>query len=458
MTRSAREQRSAADPRERAAPASGAPETKAPAPPATPRPAPETKSGSAGEGHADTRRELDDMRATFAAYREVNEERLGELETRGNADPLVSEKLARIDAALDRQQARLDQMALKAARPAREPAASGRHGTGAADPAVLEHREAFSGYMRKGHEEGLRTIEQKALSVGSDPDGGYLVPEQTESEILTRMASVSPIRAIAGSRQVTASVFKKPFSVTGPQSGWVAETSARPQTGAPTLAELAFPTMELYAMPAATPSLLEDAAVDVEAWIAGEVEMAFAEQEGAAFVNGDGTNRPRGFLDYPRVAEASWSWGSLGKLASGVDGAFPASAPADVLIDLVHALKAGYRQNARFVMNRRTQAVVRKMKDTDGNYLWQPPASVGAPATLMSFPLTEAEDMPDIGIEAAAIAFGDFRRGYLVVDRAGVRILRDPYSAKPYVLFYTTKRVGGGVQDFDAIKLLSFEA
>ena len=458
MTRSASEQRAAADPSERGAPAPGAPETKAPVPVATPRPAPETKSGAPGEGHGDTRRELDDMRATFAAYREVNEERLGELETRGHADPLVSEKLARIDAALDRQQARLDQMALKAARPAREAPVSVRHGTAATDPAVLEHREAFSGYMRKGHDEGLRTIEQKALSVGSDPDGGYLVPEQTESEILTRMASVSPIRAIAGSRQVSASVFKKPFSVAGPQSGWVAETAARPQTGAPTLAELSFPTMELYAMPAATPSLLEDAAVDVEAWIAGEVEMAFAEQEGAAFVNGDGTNRPRGFLDYPRVAEASWSWGSLGTLASGADGAFPATAPSDVLIDLVYALKAGYRQNARFVMNRRTQAVVRKMKDADGNYLWQPPVSLGASATLMSFPLTEAEDMPDIATGAAAIAFGDFRRGYLVVDRAGVRILRDPYSAKPYVLFYTTKRVGGGVQDFDAIKLLSFEA
>jgi HK97 family phage major capsid protein len=449
-------------PRERATPATGAPEikapeTKAPAPAAPPVAAPETKSGGPGEGHAETRRALDDMRATFAAYREVNEERLVELETRGNADPLVSEKLRRIDDALDRQQARLDQMALKAARPARDVPASARHAMKDADPAVLEHREAFSGYMRKGHEEGLRTIEQKALSVGSDPDGGYLVPEQTESEILARMSAVSPIRAIAGSRQVSASVFKKPFSVTGPQAGWVAETAARPQTGTPTLAELAFPTMELYAMPAATPSLLEDAAVDVEAWIAGEVEMAFAEQEGSAFVSGDGTNRPRGFLDYPRVDEASWSWGSLGKVATGVDGAFPASTPSDVLIDLVYALKAGYRQNARFVMNRRTQAVVRKMKDADGNYLWQPPASVGAPATLMSFPLTEAEDMPDIASATAPIAFGDFRRGYLVVDRTGVRILRDPYSAKPYVLFYTTKRVGGGVQDFDAIKLLSFE-
>ncbi|WP_029059826.1 phage major capsid protein [Stappia stellulata] len=415
--------------------------------------APETKAvthAAAAGGH---RAELDDIRATFDAYRETNEERLAEIETRGAPDPLTQDKITRIDAQLDRQQRRLDAMALKSARPPRETAQNEP-----TDGLAMEHKGAFVSYIRKGREDGLRALEQKALSVGSDPDGGYLVPDETETAILRGMTSVSPIRAIAGARQVSSSVFKKPFSISGPQSGWVAETAARPQTGAPTLSELAFPTMELYAMPAATPSLLEDAAVDVDAWIAEEVELAFAEQEGTAFVTGDGVNKPRGFLDYTRVAETSWSWGNLGQLTTGVAGAFPASDPGDTLIDLVYALKSGYRQNAGFVMNRRTQAVVRKMKDADGNYLWQPPATVGAPATLMTFPLTEAEDMPDIATDAPAIAFGDFRRGYLVVDRTGVRILRDPYSAKPYVLFYTTKRVGGGVQDFDAIKLLTFSA
>ncbi|SDT98953.1 phage major capsid protein [Stappia sp. ES.058] len=414
---------------------------------------PETKAVTHPVVTGGHRSDLDDMRATFDAFRETNEERLAEIETRGAVDPLTQDKLAHIDAQLDRQQRRLDAMALKSSRP---PRGAGPDEPG--DTTALQHKGAFVSYMRKGQEDGLRALEQKALSVGSDPDGGYLVPDETETAILRGMTSVSPIRAIAGARQVSSSVFKKPFSISGPQSGWVAETAARPQTGAPTLSELAFPTMELYAMPAATPSLLEDAAVDVDAWIAEEVELAFAEQEGTAFVTGDGVNKPRGFLDYPRVAEASWSWGNLGQLTSGVDGAFPASDPGDVLIDLVYALKAGYRQNAGFVMNRRTQAVVRKMKDADGNYLWQPPATVGAPATLMTFPLTEAEDMSDIATDAPAIAFGDFRRGYLVVDRTGVRILRDPYSAKPYVLFYTTKRVGGGVQDFDAIKLLTFSA
>jgi HK97 family phage major capsid protein len=188
------------------------------------------------------------------------------------------------------------------------------------------------------------------------------------------------------------------------------------------------------------------------------VDTAFAEQEGAAFVNGDGTNKPKGFLASTIVADSAWSWGNLGYVASGAAGAFAAASPSDALVDLVYSLRAGYRQNASFVMNRKTQSAIRKFKDAQGNYLWQPPASAGAPATLMGFPLVEAEDMPDIAANALAIAFGDFRRGYLVVDRAGIRILRDPYSAKPYVLFYTTKRVGGGVQDYAAIKVMKFAA
>jgi HK97 family phage major capsid protein len=184
--------------------------------------------------------------------------------------------------------------------------------------------------------------------------------------------------------------------------------------------------------------------------------VAFAEQEGNAFVLGNGTAKPKGFLDYTKVLESSWSWGNIGYILTGVSGALPASNPSDVLVDTVYSLKAGYRQNANWVMNRKTQAAIRKLKDADGNYLWQPPASVGQRAMLMGFPVVEAEDMPDAAANATPIAFGDFGRGYLVVDRTGVRVLRDPYSAKPYVLFYTTKRVGGGVQDFDAIKLLKY--
>ncbi len=266
------------------------------------------------------------------------------------------------------------------------------------------------------------------------------------------------IRAISSVREISGNVYKKPFMTAGPATGWVGETDTRAQTTSPTLDALSFPAMELYAMPAATATLLDDSAVNIDEWIASEVELTFAVQEGAAFVNGDGSNKPRGFLNTTAVANGSWTWGNLGYVASGSAGAFPSSNPSDVLVDTIYALKAGYRQNGAFVMNRKTQAAIRKFKDTTGAYLWQPPAQAGGRASLMTFPLVEAEDMPDIAANSLSIAFGDFRRGYLIVDRLGVRVLRDPYSAKPYVLFYTTKRVGGGVQDFDAIKLVKFAA
>jgi HK97 family phage major capsid protein len=322
----------------------------------------------------------------------------------------------------------------------------------------LEHKAAFDRYVRFGESEGLRALETKAMSVGSNPDGGYTVPDEIETAIGKRLSVISPIRGIAGVREISGSVYKKPFMTAGPAAGWVGETDPRTQTGTPTLDQLSFPAMELYAQPAATATLLEDSAVNIDEWLAGEVEQVFASQEGAAFVNGDGTNKPKGFLQYTTIAESSWAWTKLGYVATGTAGAFDADEPIDAIIDLVYALKAGYRQNAKFVMNRKTQAAVRKLKDADGQYLWSPPMQVGTPATMLTYPVIEAEEMPDIAANAFAIAFGDFRRGYLVVDRQGVRVLRDPFSAKPYVLFYTTKRVGGGVQDFDAIKLMKFAA
>jgi HK97 family phage major capsid protein len=406
--------------------------------------APEAKSAG---NHAELADAFDEFMTTFEAFKESNDRRLGELETRG-ADVLTVEKVDRISKALDEQKRAIDGLTLKRIRPALE--------RGGSRNVPSEHKQAFDAYMRSGDDRMIRALDAKAMSYGSGQDGGYLVPDETETEIGKRLAELSPIRSIATVRQVSGAVLKKPFSVTGPAVGWVAETASRPQTNTATLAELSFPTMELYAMPAATASLLEDTVVDLDQWISSEVEAAFAEQEGAAFVAGDGTNKPKGFLDYTEVAEASWVWGQIGYVATGVSGALPASNPSDILIDLVYTLKAGYRQNGSWVMNRKTQASIRKLKDADGNYLWQPPAAVGQRAMLMGFPLVEAEDMPDAGANTTPIAFGDFGRGYLVVDRTGVRVLRDPYSAKPYVLFYTTKRVGGGVQDFDAIKLLKY--
>ena len=387
----------------------------------------------------------------FEAFRETNDRRLAELETKG-ADVVTVEKLTRVEAALDANQRRMDEMVLKSARPSL---------MGAAPVAHSERKSAFDFYVRSGNEAGLRAFEQKALTGGS-ADAGVTVPADVEAEVMRRLALISPLRSIAGVRQVSGSVFKKPVATgaAANTASWVGEVAARPETTSPALKPLEFPTMELYAMPAASSTLLDDTAVDMDQWLAEEIETVFAEQETKAFVVGDGTVQPKGFTTYATGTSANWSSEQLEAVKTGVNGAFPASAPYDKLIDLVYSLKASYRQNAHFVMSRSTQATIRKMKDAEGQYLWTPPAMPGGRAGLLNFPVVEAEDMPAMtdATNRNAIAFGDFRRGYLIVDRQGLRILRDPYSAKPYVLFYTTKRVGGGVQDFDAIKFLQFAA
>ena len=390
-----------------------------------------------------------DFMQAFEAFKDANDERLGDIEKRMSADVVTTDKVERLNKALDQTKARIDELTLKAKRPRLS-------GDDEVAPVAREHKQAFETYVRKGETQGLFDIEAKSMSVGSGADGGYLVPSETETEIGRRLAAASPIRSVAGIRQVSSSVYKKPFAITGAATGWVGETAARPETAAPALAELQFPAMELYAMPAATQALLDDAAVNLDQWIADEVQQAFSDQESTAFVTGNGSNKPRGVLNYTAVADASWSWGNLGYVATGTAGAFPASNPSDKLIDLAYALKSGYRQNASWLMNRKTQSAIRKFKDVDGNYLWQPAATADGRATLMNFPVVESEDMPDISTDSYAIVFGDFNRGYLIVDRVGVRVLRDPYSSKPYVLFYTTKRVGGGVQNFEALKLMKF--
>jgi len=380
---------------------------------------------------------------TFEAFKEANDARLATLE-RGRGDVLLDEKVDRIDRALSEQKGLIERIALAGRRPAM-----------GADPApVSEHKAAWRAYLRRGDDAGLARFEAKALSAGSDADGGYVAPAELDRLIEMRLTQVSPMRSIASVRTTGALVFRKPISITAAGTGWIAETGARPQTTTPTLALLDFPTAELYANLAATQTLLDDAFVNLEEWIASEVEEAFAGQERAAFVSGDGIDKPKGFLSYTFVADTSHAWDTIGYLATGAAGAFGAN-PVDSLIDLVYTPRPQYRQSARFVMNRKTVSAVRKLKDSGGQYIWQPTDGALGP-TLLGYPITEIEEMPDIAANAHAIAFGDFARGYLIVDRAGVRVLRDPYSAKPYVLFYVTKRIGGGVQNFDAIKTLKF--
>ena len=375
-----------------------------------------------------------DMMAAFEAYKEANDARMAEIESKGVADTLLDEKLKKIDR-------RLDQLSLKAARPADGAPASEADG---------ERSQAWSRYLRTGDESGLSRLDMKAFSAGTDDQGGYTAPPELDRLIEARLMQASPMRQIASVRQTSAGVYRKPVSL-GVGAAWAGEEDARTQSTTAGLSLLEFPAGELYSMPAATQTLLEDSYADIDEWLADEVEAAFSIQESAAFVSGDGDGKPKGFLDYTIVAEASHAWGQIGSVA----GDFTAADAGDQIIDLIQTPKSQFRSNGRFAMNRRTVAAVRKLKDADGRYLWRPGMN-GEAQTIFGYPVTELEDMPDIGTGNAAIAFGDFRRGYLIADRQGARVLRDPYSAKPYVFFYTTKRVGGGVQNFDAIKVMVF--
>ena len=318
------------------------------------------------------------------------------------------------------------------------------------------HAKAIAAYLRTGDDSALRTlkIESKALSVAAD--GGYLVDPQTAETIASTLRGASSIRALASVATVDAGAYDVLIDQTEMGAGWQVEATPTAETSTPGLDRISIPLHELSALPKVSQRLLDDSAFDLEAWLAERIADRFSRAENAAFVNGDGVNQPRGFLDHNAVNEASWSWGNIGYIPTGVDGAFPASNPADVLLDLIYNLGAQYRRNAHFLMNSATAGAVRKFKDADGRYLWSEPLVAGQPPLLFGYPVVIIEEMPGLSSNSPSIAFGDFRAGYTIAERPDLRLLRDPYSAKPNVLFYATKRVGGDVTDFAAIKLLRF--
>lgn len=309
-------------------------------------------------------------------------------------------------------------------------------------------------YLRRGEPAG---VELKSFSGASGPEGGFAVPQEIDALIGATLKDISPIRSIATVVQTGTAGYRKLVTTGGTPSGWVSETAGRPETDTPDFNEIAPPSGELYANPAASQAMLDDAAFDVEAWLADEIAGEFARAEGAAFVGGSGVNQPRGFLNAAVTDESDdvRAFGSLQYVPSGAVGSF---ASEDVLVDLVHTLRPAYRQGASFVMNSATLAQIRKFKTADGAFLWQPSLANGQPATLLGYPVVEAEDMPDIAADSLAIAFGNFRAGYLIAERRATHILRDPFTNKPFVHFYATKRVGGQLMNSEAIKLMQFSA
>jgi HK97 family phage major capsid protein len=394
---------------------------------------------------------IEEIQRTFASFREQNDKRLDQLEKRGSEDVITSEQVETINNSLTALTKDLE--TLQAENAAMKLGA----GAGAVISAEAKaHSDAFHAWFRKGNEPAnMRELEIKAaLTTQSDPDGGFLVPTQMEGTIDRVLGTVSAVRGISRVINVSTSEYKKLVNMGGAGSGWVGEEEARPATGTPTLREIAINVAELYANPASTQTALDDSSFNVEQWLADEVSIAFAEKEGAAFVSGDGVKKPRGLLAYPTVDNSSYAWGSLGFVVTGAAAAFASTNPADALISLVYALKQGYRSDGTFLTSDAVLGTMRKFKDGQGNYLFQPPTGPEAPATLLGKPIVTDDNMPALGAGNFPVAFGNFKRGYLIVDRVGIRVLRDPYTNKPNVQFYTTKRVGGAVVNFEAIKLL----
>ncbi len=389
----------------------------------------------------------------FEEFKRTNDERLKQIESKGSAPADFEVKLGKINDDLTELGKQIADVAKKSNRPQILDA----KGNPMSDDEVA-HKSAFETYFRKGIEGDLRALEQKTLHIGSDPDGGYFVPTEV-SNMITRVAEDEvAMRRLASVITIGSNSYKMPVVTAGTTGGWRGETSETTETGTPTIGELEFVPGELYAEPWSTNNMLEDATINVGAWLADEVSTTFVEMEGEAFVSGSGINRPRGILSYTTVANASYAWGKVGYIASGNAGAWAASDPSNYLIDLVHSLRRKYRGNAAFLMNDLTLASIRKLKDGQGNYIWQPGLQAGVADRLLGYGVEIDDNMPDIAANSLSIAFGDFKRGYQVVDRRGISVIRDNLTKKGWTKFYTTKRVGGGIKNFEAIKLMKFAA
>ena len=396
---------------------------------------------------------LAELQKTFEEFKAEREAELKGIDAKF-ADVVQTEKVDRINAEITNLQKSLDEVNASLA--------ALRLGGGAGEPvnaAVAEYNKAFNSWFRRGDRAGVADLGdlavKAALTTDSNPDGGYLVTPEMDSEITRVLGTVSAMRGLSRVITISSHEYRKLVNMGGTGSGWVGERESRPETDTAVLRELIFQAMEIYANPAVTQRALDDPSFNIEQWLGDEVAIEFAEQEGAAFITGDGVSKPRGMIGgYDTVADSAYAWGKLGFIATGGAAGFASSNPADAIIDLYYALKAGYRNGASFLISDAVMGTVRKFKDGQGNYLWAPPTGVDMPATILGKPAVTDDNMPALGANAIPMAFGNYNRGYLIVDRMGARVLRDPFTNKPYVHFYTTKQVGGGVQNFEAIKLL----
>jgi HK97 family phage major capsid protein len=388
---------------------------------------------------------VDQIGSAFNEYKKANDERLAEIAKKGSAPAGIEEKLAKLNAEMDKLtelKTRLETVEVAFKR--------GGHKTAEEKKSEISAKqsEAMSLYLRKGDTTLMdKLVEEKTMSVGSDADGGYLVTPDTSGRIITRINETSDMRLAGASVQsISTDALEGLVDIDDADGAWTGETQAPSTSKTPVLGKYRIPTHELTTEPKITQKLIEDASVDPEAWLARKVSDKFARLENTAFISGNGIARPRGILTYA----AGTTHGKIEQVNSGAAGAIT----GDGLISLIYSMKAAYRARARFAMARATVAEVRKLKDLEGNYLWAPGLVAGQPSSLLGFSVAEFADLPAIAANAVgAIVFADFGSAYQIVDRTGISVLVDPFTAKPYVKYYTRRRVGGDVVDFDAIKL-----
>lgn len=382
---------------------------------------------------------LASLQSAFEEFKTIHTEQINGVKAKFD-DVVTSEKLNKVNAHVGDLQDALDKATAKMAAIEMGGAAGGRVIKDA------DYTQAFMQHVRRG---GVNAT----LSKGTSADGGFLAPTEWDRTITDRLVIISPMRQLATVQTISTGSFSKLFNLRGTASGWVGETAARPETASATFGSMTLTIGEIYANVFATQQLLDDALVNLESWIAGEVDTKFAEEEGIATISGTGANgRPNGLLTFV-TGGTNAATNPLGAITLTNSGA-AAALTSDGIVNLVYALPSAFTANAQFIMNRNTMRAARLLKDTTNQYLWQPSYVAGQPATLAGYAVTEMAAMPDVGAGLRPIAFGDFAQGYLLIDgAAGTRILRDPFSNKPYVTFYVTKRVGGGVVNPEAIKV-----
>lgn len=392
------------------------------------------------------------LASAFEEYKSVNDARLAEIEKRGSADVLLNEKLSRMDGAMNKLQDDVSGVKTALRRPAKGMAFAG-------EEAEDGYKAAFMGYVAKGNESDLSSLQTKDMSVIADQQGGFMVPGEMAERIITRQFETTPMRQLATVMTIGTEAVEMLRDTAEADAQWVSEMGTRSDTDQGTIGRIRIPVHELYAQPKATQKLLDDAAINVEEWLVSRVSDTFARRENAAFINGDGIGQPRGFLSYATqaVSDSTRSWGVMEHVATGVDGAFGPSNGADVLITMMNKLRSGYLPKANWLMPRTVMDAVRKFKESGtGSYIWQPSLQAGTPSTLLGYSVVLADEMPAMASGSLSAAFGNFEEGYTIVDRIGLRVLRDPYTAAPFVKFRCSKRVGGDVVNFDAIKVLRF--